>query len=504
MSAPLEPARTRVAARRALIRARTGLDPVPILLLPIGVIVYAYYAQGAELLGQSTLAVAISCVLATLCSAGMLIRPTADRLELFRVFSFWYLMAFCIGPIFEPAITFFRFDDPKPLLLERVTALALASYVAVAIGYHLPLYRTTPKLVLARHDEYDARLASMIGLALWAVGTAAFVALFVFAGGAAVILRGEGGLQRTEFSFGLGWWYWLMLGMVSGGAVYFAAQASRRSLFAWVHAWPLIGAFLLLLLLQGRHRAIMPIMVMLAISNYLIRPIRLPRLLVYGTVGLALAIVMNVARSPAFRGTFFSDPVYFTVEVLKNFEEDAKGELAGGIGRVDEVMLVVDHVPDRMPYDWGKSLTLPLNPFFRLIGRDYLQSDNIGNRLYDISRPDMRDSPYRTGILPSIVGEMRTNFPFPLCLLPMLAFGMLMRFVYQRLVLTRSDFVSIAAYAIIGLFLCNNVIDAIGQVVFELGVLVIPIFLVRRFVRRRGRRPRTNEPFRAPLPAPGA
>jgi hypothetical protein len=481
----------KAGSRLALIRARSGVDVRWVLLLPFGAIAYAYVALGAELLGQSPTAVALLTVLATLCASGFLLRPTSDRLDLFRVFSFYYLMVFCIGPIFEPAFSFYVHDDPKPALLVRTAALALFGYLSIAFGYHLPFFRSAPKVVHARHDEYNRSVATAVGLALFVVGAISFVIMFFLAGGAAVILRGEGGLARTEFSFGLGWYYWLSLFMVPGGALYFAAQASRRGLFAWLHGWPLVTAFLFLMLLQGRHRAMGPILIMFAISHYLIRRIRLPRLALYATAGMALAVVMNTARSPALRGTFASDPVGFTAAVLRNFPEEAKDEMAGGIGRIDEVMIVVDHVPDRMPYDLGHSLTAPLNPFFRLAGRDDLQARMVGERLYEISRPDMAGSPYRTGFLPSIVGEMRANFPTLLCFIPFALFGALLRLVYQRLVLHRADYISIAAYAILGLFLCSSVFGAIAQIFFEMVVVATPIFLVRFAAQRTGggRRP---------------
>lgn len=473
--------------RLALIRSRTGIDVRYALLLPFGAIGYAYVALDAELLGMSRTAVALLTVLAALCSAGFLLRPTSDRLDLFRVFSFYYLMVFCVGPLFEPAVSFYVHDDPKPILLVQTAALALFGYVSVTIGYHLPFFRATPKVVHASHDEYNRGIATVAGLALFSIGAISFVLMFFLAGGSAVILRGEGALARTEFSFGLGWYYWASLFMVPGGAVYFAAQASRRGFFAWLHGWPLVTAFLLLMLLQGRHRAMGPILVMFAISHYLIRRIRLPRLALYATAGMALAVIMNTARSPALRGTFAADPIGFTAAVLRNFPEEAKNEMAGGIGRIDEMMIVVDHVPDRMPYDLGHSLIAPLNPFFRLAGRDDLQARMVGERLYEISRPDMAGSPYRTGFLPSIIGEMRANFPTLLCFIPYLLFGVTLRVVYQRLIVLRADFVSIAAYAILGLFLCNATYGAIAQGLFEMFVVATPIFLVRFAAQRSNR-----------------
>lgn len=504
MSASAPTPRSKRSARIALVRARTGLDPLSVLLLPVVGIAYAYFASTAELLGQSGVAVAMLTTLAVLCFAGMTLRPTADRLELFRVFSFYFLMAFCVAPLFEPAISLYRFEEPKPALLERSSAFALFAYLCVAVGYHLPIFRRTAKVVEPRHDEYNAGLASAIGLALFAIGAISFLVLFVAAGGAAVILRGEGGVHRTEFAFGgLGWFYWASLFMLPGGAVYFAAQASRSRLIGWIHAWPLISAFVLLLLLQGRHRAIAPVMVAFAVSHYLIRRIRLVRLALYGTVGVALAIVMSAARQPGMRGTFTRDPILFTTAVLSNFGDGAREVMSGDIGRLDELMLVIDHVPDRMPYDYGWSLTIPLNPIRRRIyGADYEahEAPMVGERLYLISRPDMRGAAYRTGFLPSIVGEMRANFPSVACFFPFLLFGMALRYVYQRLVLVGASFLSIAAYAIIGLFLCNTVIGTIGQSLFEILVVALPVFVVMRITRRSRRHvPSRVLPGGAPL-----
>jgi hypothetical protein len=489
VSAESPAARPPRASRLALIRARTGINPILVLLLPAFVIAYAYFASNAELIGQSGTAVALLVALAILCYAGIALRRTADRLELFRIISFYYLMAFCIGPLFEPAFSLYLLDEPKPVLLERTAALGLFAYLCIALGYHLPLYAPRPKVVISRHDEYNTGLATFVGLALFGVGVVSFIVLFVLAGGAAVILRGEGGVHRTEFAFGgLGWFYWASLFMVPGGAIYFAAQASRRRLLAWIHAWPLVATFLMLLLWQGRHRAMGPILVTFAISHYLIRRIRLLRLAVYGTIGVALAIVMSLARAPHVRGTFVADPIGFSATVLSDFPERAMDVLAGDIGRIDEIMIIVDHVPDRMPYDWGLSLSIPLNPFRRILWGPQAEAPLVGERLYVLSRPDMRGARHKTGFLPSIVGEMRANFPVLYCFFPYVLFGMGLRFVYQRLILRNADFGSVAAYAIVALYLCNTIIGAIGQSFFEMLVVAVPVFVARGMFRRRARR----------------
>jgi hypothetical protein len=488
MSAVSPTARSKTAARIALIRSRTGINPVLFLLFPLVLALYPIFALRAELIGQSGTAVVILTVLAIFCFAGMALRRTADRLELFRVVSFYFLMAFCIGPLYEPAISRFVHDDPKPLLLERTAMLALFAYLCVALGYHLPLYRAAPAVVMTRHEAYNKPLATTLGLALFATGVVSFLALFVLAGGAAVILRGEGDVHRTEFAFGgLGWFYWAALFMLPGGAVYFAAQTSQKRFFPWIHGWPLVSAFALLLLLQGRHRAIGPILIMFFVSNYTIRRLRLLRLSAYAVVGVALAIVMSAARQPHMRGTFIQNPIAFTSMLMADFPERAAEVMAGDIGRVDEVMLVVDHVPDRMPYDYGLSLSIPFNPIRRLIWGPEAEAPLVGERLYVISRPDMRGAKKKTGFLPSLVGEMRANFPVLLCAFPYVLFGMALRFVYQRLIVTGADFLSVAAYSIITFHLGNMVLGAFGQQFFEMLVVSVPVFAVRFASRRRGR-----------------
>jgi hypothetical protein len=490
------------AGRLTLIRARTGLNPLLLLFPVIGGMTYAYLANAAELIGQSGVAVALLSVLAVLCGFSIVLRPTADRLELFRVFSFYYLVTFCIGPLFEPAISLYRYDDPKPALLERASALALFAYVCIAVGYHLPFYRRAPKVVLARHDEYDVTRATAASLLLFGVGVVSFLAMFVLAGGAAVILQGEGEVHRTEFSFGLGWYYWASLFMIPAGAAYFAAQASRRRRFPWIHGWPLASAFALLLLLQGRHRAIGPMLVMFFVSHYMVHRIRLPRMALYAVVGIALAIVMGVARSTYWRGTFAANPIGFSRSVLQDFPERVADLLSGDIGRIDEVMIVIDHVPDRMPYDYGSSLTIPLNPFRRLIWGVGSEAQPIGTRLYDISRPDMRRAKTRTGFLPSIVGEMRANFPAIFCLLPFLLYGVLLRSIYQRLIMQNADFLSVAAYAVLTFHFCNMAFGTIGQSLFEIAVVFAPILLIRAVARRRVRRVAQGGIADAASPAP--
>ena len=95
---------------------------------------------------------------------------------------------------------------------------------------------------------------------------------------------------------------------------------------------------------------------------------------------------------------------------------------------------------------------------------------------------DERDAP---GFLAAIVGEFRWNFPWPVCIPFYLLYGVVLRLAYQRLLVDKGDFASVAIYAVLGLYLVEMVFGSPTQNVFEMMDVVIPMMLIRYLGTRR-------------------
>lgn len=486
-SASWEPKPRPVANREFLVERARG--PIPFQYFPlilIGAAVYAALAWLAPMSGKSDGAVVLLTLLFALTTGVIFMSPNRDRLDLFRAMTAFYFLSFCIGILFELEDSVYYVRKPHAELLLNASALALFAYVMALAGYNLPLFSKIPEQIRARHERMDTQRVAMLGLLLWGTGVFFFFVLFVSAGGAAVILGGEGGVRRVDFSKGIGVIWWGMLWMTPGGVLYFAAGAVRRTKRKWLAAWPLVIEFFLLLTLQGRHRALGPLIMAMVISHYLIRPVRIQRLVVYGLVGALLSIAMAEFRSPAFRAELARNPAALVEKISTEFEEHVRGLMIGDIGRLYMTSVVIDQVPAVRPYDWGRTLTVFLNPVYRLVGLGHLQAEAIGKEGYRYSRPEQNfEFLDHSGFLPSIVGEMRWNFPWFVCTLPFLLYGIGMRAIYQRLLVRNGDFASVAIYSVLGLYVAEMSFQTFAQNLFELGNVVIPAILVSKLCRRR-------------------
>jgi hypothetical protein len=464
--------------------------PIPIARLPLvlaATAVYAFIGSQTEFLGQSLLAIVILSLLFAIAASFLTMSSNTDRLDLFRVASLYFLLAFCLGPLFVPGGRNYYFESPRSGLLVQAAAMALFAYVMTAVGYHLPFFRTRPVgPAAAPKGEVQLGLVQL-SLMFFVVGLVAWVGLVAGAGGIGVILFSD--LNRNEFFTNRGLLFWPMLFMVSGSVLYFASQLKRgRGLRS---GWPLVIAFLLLLALQGRHRAIGPLLMGFVVSHYLVRIISLPRFLAAATAGLFLLVVVGSARSPARRAEFLSNPVTGVASIASELDVHLRGLMIADVSRIPEVMVVIDKVPRRMDYDWGASLAIGLNPLLRITGLDDYQVEAVGFRLWSLARPDL--PPMATGFLPSMLGEMRANFPTPMAILFFLIYGISMRLIYNRFIVNRGDPAAVALYAILGLYFVNMIEGTFGQNLFELLVVSAPVVLSRAVALAAIRRARGFE-----------
>jgi hypothetical protein len=158
------------------------------------------------------------------------------------------------------------------------------------------------------------------------------------------------------------------------------------------------------------------------------------------------------------------------------------------IGCLAKAMIIVDKVPAMRPYGMGETLFTTLNPVWRLVGLPQLQGRPVGGEAYVLARPELDLDPnFTTGILPSLVGEVRWNFPWPIAAVWFLIYGAGLRLIYQRLIVNRSDFASVAIYAALGLYVVEMIFQSPTQSVFEILDVVVPMFVIRLVARKKTR-----------------
>ena len=79
----------------------------------------------------------------------------------------------------------------------------------------------------------------------------------------------------------------------------------------------------------------------------------------------------------------------------------------------------------------------------------------------------------------AIVGEFRWNFPWPICAFFYLLYGAVLRLTYQRLIVDKGDFASVAIYAVLGLYLVEMTFGSPSQNNFEMLDVLVPMMLIR-------------------------
>lgn len=456
--------------------------PIPVLWFPLvlaGAAVYGVLAFLNPILGRSPLGVVLLSALVALTTGVILMSPNADRMDALRVHSVFHLVCFCLTPL---AVTeaFWHFQHPIPGLVASASAFALAAYVATAFGYHFPLFASLPDRVDLRARPINTTIMGISAVALLGIGGLCFVVMFIWAGGFGRILGGAE--SRVEFFEGFGYLFWATLLLYPGGLLFYVAN-SRRMVSRWMAAVPLMGTFGAMLVLQGRGRALNALLLLIIASHYVVRPVRMGLLALFGLGAFVLVVFVGVARDADVRFLLLEDPSVLIVEVYGRFVDYAQGTLGGNFARIRQLMLIFDKVPGWQPHDWGISLFQFLNPPLRLLGFDALQVPSIGPRLFVLAHPGLPVD-LRTGYLPSLIGEFLWNFPWYLALVPCLLYGMLLRQFYNRLILANPDLGSIALYTVLMFYFNNMVHSAMAQFLFEIFVLTLPVFVVALISRK--------------------
>lgn len=469
---------------------RVARRPVPTIMAPVVVLLTLAYGVLAALnpiFNQSVISVLCQTTLFGMVLWFILLNPNGDMLDALKVSSVYYAMCFCIAPLFLTAPGW-HFAGPIGPLAAKASGYLLAGYVLILIGYFLPVFKPLPRSIEIDPLPGNVRLVRILSLTLFGIGFVAYVVAFFYAGGVSTIIGGDE--ARNQWFKGVGFLLWLALFSYTGAIVYFSTQLKPGARAVWVHAWPLVIAFSCWALFQGRMRALNILIMGLLVTHYLIRPLRARHLGLFFAGGFLFSVFVGFTRHTDKRHLLLSDPVGLLSLLASDFFEFSQAMIVGSFSRHRQIMLIFDKVPDWMAYDWGATFFMFLNPPLRLVGLGHLQIPGIGPRLFKLAHPNLGVD-LETGYLSSLPGEFLVNFPAMIALFLFVVYGVALRLAYERLVLRRADPCSIALYAVLVLAMSNMIFASLGQNVFEILVLTIPLVLIG-MVGRLGGRPRVT------------
>jgi hypothetical protein len=456
-----------------VLRTLRGRRPIPILqflVVAAASMIFAVLALQNPLINESLLAVMLLTALFLIVIAFIVMNVNDDALDAFRVMSVFYLLCFCISPLFVVDLEW-HFSRPLGPLAEKAILFLIVGYLLTAAGYYLPFFRPIPAVIEIGELRGNPLFLKLLGLVLFAIGELCLLIVYVRAGGVERMIGGEE--SRVSFSWGLGLFLWPALFTVPGGVLYFAAKARPDLRFAWVHSWPLWFSAASWIVFQARIRVLNLVVMALLVGHYVVRRIRISRVAIYGTAGFVFAGLVGFARSPEVRYLLILDPGALFSAFGAQFWEISHATLTGSFSRLQMIMIILDKVPAWEPYDWGSTFFMIFNPLLRLTGLGQYQFDGIGHRLFNLAHPEVGGM-LETGYLPSLPGEFLWNFPFYIAIFLFPLYGIALRAVYSRLILRNADPSSVALYTILMLALVNMIHASCGQNLFEMLVVWLP------------------------------
>ena len=455
--------------RPAIMTSSSLLKGPQFAVILFAVAVYPALAAISPVLRSSIPGIIILSFLVLLCGLVAVLDRSGDLFSPIRIVSAYYVSAFCIGPLLLVDYGWYHVAKISSLF-EFASGYALICYLLILMGYALPsIFGGANSAAPNRSPLELTGRFFMMGLAVFSIGTLSYAVLVVRAGGINGLFNSE--LARGQFFHGIGVFFWGAHFMIPGSILMFASRARRARSLTWLWMAPVLLTFLLFIALQGRMRALIAPAVSLIIGHYLIRPIRLKRLAAIAIGVMIFTTFVGYARSPSVRFELLRNPLSLVSEVAHGFPDYLMTAANADFQRLRSVMLVSDMVPKYMPHDWGSSLIAFLNPVMRILGLE--ERDAIGPRLFMLAFPEKEGG--QSGLLPSMLGEMLVNFPWPLTLGAYVLYGWWLRWIYRHLIENETSRIKITTYAVLILYSANMILHSFTQALFELAIVLIPI-----------------------------
>jgi hypothetical protein len=338
--------------------------------------------------------------------------------------------------------------DPLPALV-----MAAAALTTFTIGYHLPAVARTKSLAsrLPRWEPGRARLAALICVVIGVVGSVAVLSSTGY------FFASEKDVSVEAFSI-LGFPQELLFVGMSMLAIVVCSTMTRRraAVVLGVVALVAIAAFLP----TGRRFYVFQVLAALGIPwHYYVRRISLKPILILGVIAILVLNPVGQLWRTGYRTLEAKGPT--DIPAVASFVGDQLGSMTAAeyfdytfgerFERVNEAATVAAlraTVPSIIDYKYGQTY-LPILTWLipRLIWPDKptFQYFNEIGRASGLIKYDN----YDTAVVYTSLGELYLNFGDVGVLIGMLAIGMLVRWLYQALIVGARNETAVLAYAVL-------------------------------------------------------
>ena len=373
----------------------------------------------------SDLSYVLACVMIAIASFVLIFNPwNGDLFEPIKLAAIFYGLSFGVGPLVvgpDGIYDIWYLGSQVPGLLRTGAYLCLLGFLLMVAAYYLtptPRYRSGNSL---RAQSRGATRSFLVGggVVLLA-GFASYLVLLKSAGGLGHFLSYTGG-RGDIFEDTFGGWYWGTFFLVSGLSVVGAAIVARRP-------WTVFGLGItlgaLLALFQGRAAAVTPVLVSTILIYYGYKRLSLRTLAITAVTLLFFASLLGVYRATD-KNIVKKDVAGFVLEFSARAHDNLLVTFNSGIERLDQFLICYRYVEKEGKGLGGTTLLAWLGPVNRHLFGGALQGHTAGPFLFGLVNPHAKGA--KTGILPSLPGELYLNFGLWGLILGQLLYGALLK-----------------------------------------------------------------------------
>jgi len=399
---------------------------------------------------QSVLFALIIAILLFLIAVPILLRICKRQFDIFEpivIFAILYLFFHVIKSI---DIYYFGSNIVTPKSFQsNITAIgyALIGYIFFMIGYYLRLGRVIGQKipVVSKHEDYNNVIFIYSGMMI-----AGIVSL--------VVLTYEGGFvnyitflnARAKFFSQRGIYYYLLLFMPTAFLLWYTFSVTREFLFKKG-----LTAILFLLSLAGtactgsRLNVALLILGTVIIRHYMYKKVNFKFMSFVGIVMIVFLIFGGYLRR---QGSGFIEKVKFGMEkdtVSPNIFVNAFHLAARGFYPHEELILLIDNMPERLNFQYGKSYMSIAFHFIprAIMGRDRNMELNMGRLFTSAFFPEAEKGGLVT-FSPGLLGEGYMNFHISGIIMSMFMLGVFYRGLYAYLKLGETSKQRVLIYSI--------------------------------------------------------
>ena len=304
--------------------------------------------------------------------------------------------------------------------LEGAAFIGLLGFLVMVAAYMLtPVriwrYRDSSITVSAKPNSRFV----ISGLIVGVIGLVSYVILVISSGGVSHFLSYTGG-RPDIFQGTYGGYFWGTFFMISGFSVYCISKIKDSIVSVVLFA---IFVVTLYMLFQGREQAFTPLLIFAVFFHYMRSRLTIKQALIGIVVLLMLTAILGLYRATE-KSEIAGNKLGFLVEFISDSTELVTDSLSDDIERMDVLTVAYAYLEEGGEPLYGKSLMNMLGPISRLLLSDRFELQNAGPFLFALLHPRHGG---RSGIAPSLTGELYLSFRTAGVVIGMAIYGVLLK-----------------------------------------------------------------------------